>query len=67
MAASMLFLAAALVLAVVLLFVGMFFVFRLATCDKRKTVLRCQCGYDLKGSIKAGQTLCPECGRNIVE
>ncbi len=33
----------------------------------RQTTLECQCGYDLRGSIKAKQDNCPECGRPIVE
>lgn len=64
---SLIFLAAAFATMIALLFVGMFFVFRLATCEKRKTVLRCECGYDLTGSIKAGNTVCPECGKSAVE
>ncbi len=47
--------------------IGLFLVYRMITSDKRKTVLRCQCGYDLKGTIAAGQTVCPECGRSIIE
>ncbi len=31
------------------------------------TILRCHCGYDLRGSIKAKKDNCPECGRAIVE
>lgn len=31
------------------------------------TVLRCQCGYDLRGTIKAKKDNCPECGSAIVE
>jgi hypothetical protein len=64
---SIIFLAVAFVVMIVLLFVGMYFVFRLATCEKRKTVLRCECGYNLRGSIAAGKTACPECGKNVVE
>ena len=66
MSFSVLILAAAFAIMIVLLFVGMYFVFRLATCDKRKTVLRCQCGYDLTGTVAAGRTVCPECGQSIV-
>ncbi len=27
---------------------------------------RCRCGYNLAGSVKAGQTACPECGQSFL-
>ena len=29
--------------------------------------LQCGCGYDLRGTIRAGKTECPECGRRFLD
>ena len=43
---------------------GVLLLFGLGTFSRRQG-LYCECGYDLRGTIRAGIKTCPECGKDI--